>query len=601
MPETVKSAGAYQSYGEYFGALRNLAAEYGTMPVENVFSAWARASAETNPFIQNRRVKSINTMPGDYGKEAIVEMLKTPDANEKPLRQVDHGLEWTAYPFRKIRTTYQAINTYHYFHFPAYLEEKDAKSEDLWREGRLIDKFDRTLMPDAWARQIVGQAVQEGKVAYVPRWEIDKSHNQVGYAFMQQIPSDWWKIVGFNSESKYTIMFNMVYFLQPGADWRQFGDLFLPYLEDFSSVLIPGAATAPKKGNGKKFVYASRGVRGADGRYWNFDMEKFSELGTDENGNAREIPGNPMLYNQNGVWAYWVTLPIEKAWVFEWDDTTRTVAPPLAGLFLAFDQLSALEDVALAILQNPLVQICLGEIPYWNEKRDDTSDQYKMSPTSREFFTALWYQMLQAGNAGGIGMYFAPAEHLHMESLAEAPNATKITSSGYEYAVQKSGMSGLIPINSDPRAGAVNLSATIEENAVFPIYRQMERMMESIYRQIGTKYEWRFEMFGGFLSDQTDIKTVQDGMSKGILSETMRYYALRGISLWDDMSISRLIKESGVMDMRLPLVSSYNMKQDTSGLPPQPEDKGGRPEKSAEDVASGNVGESYEGDADSMR
>lgn len=589
----MRNAGSYASYGEYFDAMRNLAAEYGSMPVENVFSAWARASAATNPFIQNRRVKRINTMPGDYGKDDIVGMLKNPDGNEQALREVAHGLEWTAYPYRKIRSTYQAINTYHYYHYPAYV---DKPTEEMWREGRLLDKFNRAMTPDVWARQIVGQTVQEGKVAYVPRWDIDKPHNRVNYAFLQQIPSDWWKIVGLNSESKYTVMFDMMYFLAvPGSDWRQFGDLFVPFLEDFASVLVPSVTTIPKKGNGKKFVYANR-----DGRAWGIDMERFRKLAVNEDGTKREIPGDPKLYNQNGVWAYWVTLPVEKAWVFEFDDTVKTVASPLAGLFLAFDQLSSYEDVQSEILKNPLISVVLGDIPYWNEKQTNTSDQYKLSPTGLDFFTALWYQMLNAANTSGIGFFLAPAEHLHLETMQEAPNATNISTAGYAYAIQKSGLSGLIPINSDPRAGAVNLSATLEENAVFPIYRQMERMMESIYRQIGTRTEFRFKMFGGFLSDKEDMETARQGMASGLLTETMRYLALRGLSLWDDMSISKAIMDSGVLDMRIPLVSSYQMKQSDSGLPPQPENQGGRPGKTDEEIATGDIGESYEGDQDSM-
>lgn len=594
MPKSeLRSAGAYSSYGEFFGAMRNLAAEYGSMPIENVFSAWARASSATNPFIQNRRVKSINTMPGDYQKDQIVQMLKTPDGHEQPLRAVAHGLEWTAYPYRKIRSTYQAINTYHYYHYPAYI---DKPTDEMWREGKLLDKFNRAMSPDTWTRQIVGQAIQEGKVAYVPRWDVDKVHNRVNYAFLQQIPSDWWKIVGMNSESKYTVMFDMMYFLAvPGSDWRQFGDLFVPYLEDFSSVLVPSVAKIPAKGNGKKFVYAAQ-----NGKSWNIDMDKFRQLAMNEDGTPREIPGNPRLYNQNGVWAYWVTLPVEKAWVFEFDDTIKTVAPPFAGLFLTFDQLSSLEDVQLEILKNPLISVVLGDIPYWNEKQNNTSDQYKLSPTGLDFFTSLWYQMLNGANTSGIGFFLAPAERLHMETLQEAPNATNISTAGYAYAIQKSGLSGLIPINSDPRAGAVNLSATLEENAVFPIYRQMERMMESIYRQIGTRYEFRFKMFGGFLADQADIETARQGMSSGLLTETLRYLALRGLSLWDDLSASNIIMDSGVLNKRIPLVSSYQMKQSESGLPPQPDNTGGRPEKSESDIAQGNIGESYEGDQDSM-
>lgn len=596
MAEKVKCAEAYRSYGEYYDALRSLAAEYGDMPMDSIMAAWTNAAMATNPMIQNSRVKHISSFPHDYGKEEIVNMLKAPDSNEEALREASAGLEWTAYPYRKIRETYQGINTYHYYHYPAYLDKTEAKSEILKREGRLLDKFNRTLRPDRWARQILGQAIQEGKVAYVPRWSIDKSHNQIGYAFLQQIPSDWFKIVGFNSESKYTVMFNMVYFVSvPGADWRQFGDLFQPYLDDFESILDPIGIDGMPNGLGKKFVYASYGaINGADGRRWRVDMDKFREI-------RKNAAGNPQLYNQNGRWAYWVTLPVDKCWVFEIDDTTRTAASPLTGLFLSFDQMADLEDVQLSILQNPLVSIGLGEIPYTDSKDYSTSDPYKLSPAGRATYLAYWYQMLAAANTSGIGMYFAPVNNLHIESLQEAPNATNISSAGYSYAIQKSGLSGLIPINSDPRAGAVNVSAALEENFCVCIYRQMEAMMESIYRSIGTKYEWRFCMFGGFMSDEKELENTRKGLQIGMLSETMKYLALRGISLWEDIGISNFINESGILDLRIPLVSSYNMKQETSGLPPQaakdPDNEGGRPTKSI-DEAIAEGGEAQEGDID---
>lgn len=581
-----KCAEAYSSYAEYFDDTRKLAANYSDMPMDAVWNAWTRAAVAANPMMQNRRVKSVSTLPKDYGKDEIVQMLKAPNESEKSLRQVAHTLEWTAYPYRKIRMTYQAVNTYRYYHYPAYLTKEDAKSETLMREGRLLDKFNHAMKPDQWGHQIAGQVMQEGKVAYVPRWECDKAHNQVQFAFMQQLPSDWYKLVGFNSTSKYTVMFNMMYFLQPGADFRQFGDLFIPYLNDFEQIL------SPANGNGKKFVYAARNkVQGADGRQWCVDLERFNEI-------KDKAAGSPELYNQNGRWAYWVTLPVDSVWVFEADDTTRTAASPLTGLFLAFDQLSALEDVQLAILQNPLVQICLGEIPYTDAKDTNTADPYKLSPSGRAMFMSYWYQMLEAANTGGIGLYFAPVQNLHMESLQEAPNATNISTSGYAYAVQKSGLSGLIPINSDPRAGAVNVAATLEERYLSCVYGQMENMMESIYRQIGTKFEWRFKMFGGFMSEDADLENARKGLQQGMLSETLKYLAIRGISIWEDLSISHLIKESGILDLRIPPVTSFTMKKNGQNMPPNdPDNTGGRPTESIAEAIKGGK-ESQESDLD---
>lgn len=571
---------SYATYGEYFAALRNLAAEYGTLPQSSFYRAWAQAAALTNPYIQNTRVKKVSTLPGDYDKKALVGMLKAPLENERSLRSVGAGLEWTAYPYRKIRTTYQAINTCKYYHYPAYLTRDEAKDSSVRREGVLLDKLNRRLRPEAWARQIIGEAWKEGKVFYVPRIGVDKAHNAVNHAFLQKLPSDWVKITGFNSESKYTVMFNMMYFLAvPGADWRQFGDLFEPYLDDFAAAVTPA-----EYGSAGKIVYASHTVCSANGRRFCVNLDA--------------VKDNATVYNDGGRWYYWVTLPAEKVWPFEIDDTEKAVAPMASGLFLSFAQISDVEDVALAVMQNPLVSIAFGEIPYYSDKNGtNAADPIKLSPPGREYYISEWVQMLAAANAGGIAFFPAPMSNLHLETLPEATGSSEMTTKQYGYAVLKSGMSGLIPINSDPRAGAVEISAKLEEQMCKPVYTQFSRMMESIYRGLGLKWEWRFEMFGGFVSDAKDIETARQGMTLGILSETLKYLALRGLSIWEDMGVSALIAESGVMDLRLPLVSSYHASQEKSGLPPQPDNQGGRPTKDV-DEALEEGGEAQEADLD---
>lgn len=573
----------YASFEEYFSALRSLASEYGGLPQSSFYSAWAQAAMLTNPYVQNERVKRVSTLPGNYDKKSLVEMLKAPQDSELPLRKVAAGLEWTAYPFLKIRSTYQAINTCRFYHFPAYLDREDAKSPMVRREGVLLDKFNRELQPGAAARRIIGEAWKEGKVFYTPRYSVDKAHNAVNYAMLQKLPSDWCKIVGWNSKSKYTVMFNMMYFISvPGSDWRDFGDLFEPYMQGFSDVLEPYGG-----GNGR-LIYNET----ANGRRFGINLNKVDPT----------APGNPQAYNKGGRWFYFVTLPAERCWTFEIDDTTATVAPMDSGLFVSFSQISDVEDVALSVMQNPLVSIAFGEIPYYNEKTGtNAADPIKLSPTGREYMINEWAQMLAAFNAGGIGFFPAPVSNLHLETLPEVTGSSEMTTKQYGYAVLKSGMSGLIPINSDPRAGAVEISAKIEEQMCRPVYATFSRMMEHIYKEIGTKYTWRFEMFGGFVSDTADLENARKGMTLGILSETAKYLALRGMSLWDDMSLSAYIAESGVMNLRLPLVSSYHMTQDKNGgLPPQvqdPDNEGGRPTKGIDEALS-EGGEAQEADLD---
>ena len=538
---------------------RALAAEYRDMPIESVVSAFSRVqgSAYTeNPYVQNRRVKQISSLPVEYPYDKVSEMVANPGNNEMPLRQVSHALEATASPYFKIRKTYQDILTYHWYASPDGVEESEAKEKAFWREMRLVNDFAKAAHVDEMAHKIAGQVVQEGKVFYAFRYNVDKAHNQVNYAFMQQIPQDWIKIVGLNNISKYTIAFDMMYFMQPGTDYTQFGNLFEPYMGVFANV----APQLPQYKN-KKFVYAS-------------GMERLKAL----RDTVDQLPGKPEVYYQGGRWYYWVILPIDKVWTFEIDDTSKNVAPPLTGLFLSMTNIAKYEQVQLSLVQNPLIAMVLGEIPYRDDAGATQEDAYKLSPTGRRYYEALWYQMLSATNTTGVGFYLAPAENMQLVQLAEAPSANEISSNGYSYAMQKSGI-GIIPATTDPRAGTVQVSMQIECRFGELLYKQVSRMMNYLYQSLGLRWRWEFVMFGSLATDDDRLKEAKDGMTLGILSSTMDYLAILGKRLTDDVAISNAVIGSGIMDKRLPLVSTYSAKQE-KGLPTQ----AGRPK--AEKVES---------------
>lgn len=538
---------------------RALAAEYRDMPIESVVSAFSRVqgSAYTeNPYVQNRRVKQISSLPVEYPYDKVSEMVANPGNNEMPLRQVSHALEATASPYFKIRKTYQDILTYHWYASPDGVEESEAKEKAFWREMRLVNDFAKAAHVDEMAHKIAGQVVQEGKVFYAFRYNVDKAHNQVNYAFMQQIPQDWIKIVGLNNISKYTIAFDMMYFMQPGTDYTQFGNLFEPYMGVFANV----APQLPQYKN-KKFVYAS-------------GMERLKAL----RDTVDQLPGKPEVYYQGGRWYYWVILPIDKVWTFEIDDTSKNVAPPLTGLFLSMTNIAKYEQVQLSLVQNPLIAMVLGEIPYRDDAGATQEDAYKLSPTGRRYYEALWYQMLSATNTTGVGFYLAPAENMQLVQLAEAPSANEISSNGYSYAMQKSGI-GIIPATTDPRAGTVQVSMQIECRFGELLYKQVSRMMNYMYQSLGLRWRWEFVMFGSLATDDDRLKEAKDGMTLGILSSTMDYLAILGKRLTDDIAIANAVIGSGIMDKRLPLVSTYSAKQE-KGLPPQ----AGRPK--AEKVES---------------
>lgn len=526
------------SFAEEF---RKLDLMYGDLDFGQKMKAVMRAGRMFDPYtadpnVQNTRIKKISSLPVDKTKKEIVDYLRNPNGSEIPLRQLSHILEYTAYPMFKLRKTYQDILTYRFYSYPAYAEEADAKKPEFLREWRLLDKLNAHLRPSDIAHEIAGQCVRDGKAFYVLRYNIDKGHNEVNHCFLQQLPQDWVKIVGVNNVSKYSVAFNMMYFLQPGATWTQFGDLFRPYKDGFLEAVKPIEPT-------KQIVYASKGKQKA--------VVDISKVRTDDE-NA------PDVYFENGSWFYWVNLPADSVWVFECDDVWRNVISPLIGLALSMAQIAQYEEVQLELVQNPLVACVLGEMEY----RDDTAyageDAYKLSPSGRQFFESLWYQMLAANNTGGVGIYSAPLKNLHLEQLAEAPSATEVSSKGYSYAMMKSG-SGILPMDTEPRAGSVQISAKIEAQFARCIYGQFERMMNRFYRKLNLNYEWRFRMFGDIFSEDTELENCRKGMTLGILSDTLRYDAMMGHSILEDMSMSNALLGVGIMEKRLPLSTSYTM------------------------------------------
>ena len=214
------------------------------------------------------------------------------------------------------------------------------------------------------------------------------------------------------------------------------------------------------------------------------------------------------------------------------------------------------------MVQNPLISLFTGEIPY-KQKNDQTAieDDYRLSDAGRRLFEYLWYQMLSDSNTSGIGWFTAPVQNIKMHQLAEAPSATKISSAGYGYTMAKAGLSALIPTSDEPRAGVANISLQIESKFAEQIYRCYERMMQSIFEGMNLKYSWRFSLFGNIAEDADTLKAAKEGMTLGILPQTVIYLALHDMSVVDDLTLSHAISESGVLDLRIPLVSTYSAKQ----------------------------------------
>lgn len=538
---------------------KQLSETYGFLPASGVYGAFSRtafgAAMTDNPFIQNRRIKGISSAAFPFKKDDVAKFLTKPQDNEIPLRQTMEWARYAAYPIFNIIKTYQDVLSCNWYNYPKYADESDAKTEEFKREWRLLEKICDKLKPKQMAHMIMGQCGELGKVHYYLRAKVDKSHNSCDFAYMQQLPSDWTKIIGFNNVSKYTLSFNLMYFMMPGTDIRQFGPLFMSMFDEMMNFV-------PRSYN-------------KDGKvvYNGFDVKKYAA-----ESQRRPIKGNPEVYEQNGEWFYWVSLPPTECWTFEIDDTTRNVFSPFVGLLISAIQQADYEQVQLAILQNPLIACVLAEMETIDTAVASQADPIKISPATRQAYSVLWNELMSQNNTSGIGFYAAPFKDMHLESLAEAPNAANISGKGYEYLIQKSGV-GIISASSDPRVGMVQIAAKLAAQFGRVVYGQFENMMTYLYSSLGLKYDWAFKMFGDIFSEEDELKSAKDGMTLGLLIDTLRYDAIRGHSLLDDLSISGAILGSKIMDKRMPLISTYSAKAGEGNLPPVKNPDGTDPTK----------------------
>lgn len=506
-------------------------------------------------------------------------MVAAPEGNEQALRQVSAALASSTKTYDLILQTYQDVLTYDWYVYPGYTPEKPDKATQL-REYAMAIKLAETMNIKAKAHEIVGLCAQYGKVFYTPRISMDKSHGKVNYAFLQQLPEDYIKIVGWNNgPGKYTIAFNLMYFVQPGNDWRQFGDLFRPYMQSFYSVVQPEG----------KYVYSSQEHRSQNYR---IDTDKF------ETAKMNELPGAPEWQYAGNKWFYWVILPADKVFSFEIVDRNALMAPPTTGMMVSLTQIPNYEAAQMEVILNPLTSVLTGSLETYDPKGSSNADPVRVSEKTRRLFEAYWYQMLQATNTSGIGLYLAPADDLKLQTLSDTVSNTNITSTALNDQILKAGLTALIPTTNDPKVGVAQLSAQVQARYPMLIYWAIERMMNWIFEQQRFKCPFKFRMFGDIFSRKEEIESARQGATLGILPETLKYDALMGHSLLDDMAISDFVSESGILDKRKPLVTSYSAKQDTSGLPPQAKkdlNPGGRP---AEDGSiNGEVTEKVKIDA----
>ena len=567
----IRRLGSWESFTEAFDGLRELAnsPQYSRLPMETIADIFGRAWLN-NPYVQNTRLKGLRSAPIQAERKDIEEMLKNAQSNERGLRQVGIGLNFASYPFYKLKKTISTILTYKWYYMPQYISDTDAADEQFLRERKFVDKFCKRLDPFKHGRIITQQTLDEGKIFRYMRFLVDKSSNNVYGVDLQELPSDYCKIVGRNSDSYYTVAFDFTYFWQPGTSVSQFDPIF----KDYYMMLMGVTDSVYKYKKGGKVI----------------NMAKAAAI----------TRNNPEISIEkiNGRYFFWVNLPQNCCFTFGTDFSSPIQAPMLMGLFLTGADLSQYEYLQKQLLQVPLYAILTGEIPYHDERQGKGgSDDIRLSPTGYTYYQSLFYEMLSSNDTTGVDLFAAPFENIKLQSLDSTPNSTDIVTKAYQDFDTKAGVSGIMSTTDKPMAALVASTQKIESQYAVDIYAQFANMMNRTFERLNLKYSWRFVMFGDIFLDDERLRAAKEGMTLGILSDTYIYNALCGRTIEDDIAASREMIGSGLLEMRRPLQTSYTASGKDGGDNPV----GGRPKAEVTKIRSEKTEQTIDyGDGDGL-
>ena len=540
-----QEATSQSSWASVISRFNSIMGQFAGIPYDTAYGVFSRAIANM-PSINNARIKAISPLPCDYTKADLGEFLRHPQDSEYPLQQVAEGLRWSTYSFQKLVKSYSDMLEFHSIVLPQHATAEEIESDAFMREARLVDKFIKKASLKSEGRKIAIQAGTQGKAFYVPRYSVDKSHNTVNSFVLQELPKKWCTIIGENSVSGWTVSFNLMYFMQVGTDFRQFGDLFLPYMDDFTAWQ---KNKTPYRG---KFVYMTRN-----------NASEESEI---------------KVWQQDGRWFYYVSLPIERVWTFEIDPSTAIVASPFSGLMQTFAQQADYEAAQISLILNPLIKIFTGEIPYNDRENATKEDSYKLSPGGRDMFVAIFDELMRRNNTAGVGFYGAPFENIKSHDFQEASNANSVSRSFLSYGFAKSGAQGIIPIDDRPTEEAVKASERLEPQFAQAVYRTFERMLSFILNEdLSLRFAWEVKIFGDIYSDEQVRADCLKLIDKGSTYAYLILYALDNLSLLDVLSMTDMVNGSGILDkLRVPPTAFTQTTKsqplsDTNGAPTKTE------------------------------
>lgn len=481
---------------DVFDSLTSLYTDVLGKDLNGSFTANISQLNEYNPFLQNTRLKMINSYPSSFAPSEISEFLSAPQDNELNLQSASSSLSASQYLYYKILREACDIPLYKYYVIPENLAEDDYNLKDFKTEERFVNNWLDTMHIPATFRKISMEVKREGKPSYLFRQHISENSKgkQTDYVTFQKLPSAYVKLTGIGKYG-YIASFNMMIFLQPAFSPLQYPQ----YIQDiWNELTAAGIIERAKKGGG-----------------YTFSKTKLDDLYsfTYKNEDGDSVHGVVELVKTatQTSYMYWVQLPQNLCFTFASDMSNAWAAPDTMGLFTALQELTDYSTLAGLIASTPLTAILTGQIEFVDGAQPG-QDQTKISPHGLDAFMNTFNAMVSSN----INAYFGPFKDMKLQSLPNIPNSSEIKTKALQSFITQAGEGGLISATDKPSVAAIKAAQFAAEAQYDFVTRQIEDAVNGVLKDwCDCKYEWKVKFWGGIYTFDNRVAALKELVAGG--------------------------------------------------------------------------------------
>ena len=524
---------------------RDVFKNYGSLGFDTLNRAWNdNVNFLNNPFLQNNRVKQINSPVKKLTKEEMQNAVDNPEYHEDTLRSVSMGLYYTNYIYQNLIQLNRNTPKYNYYATPLYTDGPNFNKEDLRKDSKKVDKILKSFNPQLIFKTIATQVNAQGKCSYLVRTSYNK--NDVDFLLLQKLNSEMVKITGFGSKQQFVASFNMSIFLESAYDVSQYPKFIRDTWEEMikQEIIIEDKKTRRKKVNPRA-----------------------------------KIPRGHILEGRNdGTYMYWVKLPQDLCYTFYSDGAHPNAFPDTIGLFADLNDLADYRWLQGNLLSKGVNSVLTAEVPIIKDPKAG-SDATVISPD-----TILGYQDFFAQNiSANIFPFFAPFEKFELHTLENQPESMDIIYSRIRDLIATSGNSALLPITDKPSIASVKAAQSLQASKNDYLTRQFQSFLNNVINEnFDLKYTWNVTLWGDVFFWRDDVKITKELVISGMHGLLPKLLSAQDQSL-EDYKGATIYMDA--LDIKIK--TAEEVKQELNNTNPV-----GRPKLNDSDIENDNTGTS---------